>query len=155
MSNPDNNQPDNTSETPDENVKVSVNLLDELSWYNKDEINPTINELKEHIKEQEKIHQVLKNANENVTENVEQLDNFIDEHSIEIENQKESIEELIDVLKMLVVENEYEKTREDEYNELVDSYECKDVVLNLNKIRDMRNDIKSFLEEVGIMKLTA
>ena len=155
MSNPDNNQPDNTIKTPVESGKVSVNLLDELSWYNKDEINLTINELKEHIQEQEKLNQLFREKNENVTENVEQLENFIDEHSIEIENQKESIEELIDVLKMLVLENEYEKTREDEYNELVDSYECKDVVLNLNKIRDLRNDIKSFLEEAGIMKLTA
>ena len=155
MSNPDNNQPDNTAETPVEIGKVSVNLLDELSWYNKDEINLTINELKEHIQEQEKLNQLFREKNENVTENVEQLENFIDEHSIEIENQKESIEELIDVLKILVVENEYEKTREYEYNELVDSYECKDVVLNLNKIRDLRNDIKSFLEEAGIMKLTA
>lgn len=147
--------PNNPDVVANENVKVTANLLDELSWYNEDEINLTINELKEHIQEQEKLNQFLKDKNENVDENVEQLEKFIDQHSVEIENQKEKIEELIDVLKMLVMENEYEKTREDEYNELTDSYECKDLVLNLNKIRDMRNDIKSFLEEFGIMKLTA
>lgn len=130
------------------NKNININILDQLTLYNSDELDVQLIKYKHLLNEQNKLNDALKN--QNVEDNISFINNFISQNHNQISFQLDEIKKITSQLKKICLENEEIENREDEYKNLIKSPECINIANKLSEIKKLKEDINSFLDIRGI-----
>ena len=125
-----------------------TNILDQLVSYQSKQTIRYMDTLKLEIKEQTQLNQALQNNESD--ENIKYVNSFMQRNQGEIEHQLDELEELALQLTSLVNENQELEQVNDQYKELLDSEECKNLATKLRQIKKLKKDMSHFLELRGI-----
>ena len=123
-------------------------IIDQIPNYNSQSINSYIELLNTELNEQNQINNILKD--ENFKDNIDQINTFINNHSIDVDQQLQTLKALVPKIKDIVIENNKLKNEKKEYNELIESSDAIDISDKMKQIKKLKNDISSFLELNGI-----
>lgn len=123
-------------------------IIDQIPNYNSQSINSYIELLNTELNEQNQINNILKD--ENFQDNIDQINTFINNHSNDVDQQLQTLKELVPKIKDIVIENNKLKNEKKEYNELIESSDAIDISDKMKQIKKLKNEISSFLELNGI-----
>ena len=125
--------------------RPKTDIMDQIASYSQQEIENFYYMLKDEHESQEKLNKVLKEKN--IDDNLKGVKNFVARNSSEIDYQLERLKEITNKLKSIVLENE---TLKNEYDSVINSYECIQVSEKLKEIKKIKQEISSFLNKAGI-----
>ena len=125
------------------------NIVNVLPSYSKSGVEGIILELKRELKEQKQINAILKDSNN--LEKAQEITNFVQRNEGDLDDQLFRLQKVIDEIKEIVNENLKLEETEDNYNELIDSLDCKRVAEKLVNLKKMKKDALIFLESAGII----
>ena len=120
-------------------------ILDQIASYDQVEIDELCLSLSKELNAQKKLNNILKDNNFDT--NMKTINNFIARNSKMIDYHHEELDKIIKELKNIVNENTELKN---EYNELIESEECKNISNKLKEIKKMKKNITDFLQKSGI-----
>jgi hypothetical protein len=119
-----------------------------IESYNSDEIDEYIWSVRREIAELKKTtEQLQENESE---ENIQKVENFIRIYETTILQQTEDIETLSFEMKELVMTNEYLEGKKEEYKDLLASERFNSLLEKVRKIKEVKQELHTFLEQRGI-----
>ena len=119
-----------------------------IESYNSDEIDQYIWSVRREIAELKKTTEHLQ-ENES-EENIQKVENFIRIYETTILQQTEDIETLSFEMKELVMTNEYLEGKKEEYKDLLASERFNSLLEKVRKIKEVKQELHTFLEQRGI-----
>lgn len=131
------------------NTEIPTNIIDQISSYNSNDLENYIYNLNSQLKEQIAINKLLKS--EDFKKNINEINNFIERNEPEINDQSIRLYEIIVQLKKTVIENKNLEKLEDKYDDLLKSEDANRVANKLRDIKKMKEDIKFFLIDSGLI----
>ncbi len=127
-----------------------VSLIDQIPNYNGKKTNIKINYLKDTLSNQIKINQLLKDESNIIEKDIKEMEFFVSNYNLEVENQVNEIENLVLQLKQIINENkELEKSNQN-LTKILEDPEIIKVASQLKKIRNLSDEIDFFLDKNGI-----
>lgn len=127
------------------------NIINQLASYNSSDLENYIYNLKNIYSEQETLNKVL-NENE-VAENIEYINNFLLRNKDNIKWQLEEVKNITQNIYEICLKNESIEKEKEEYINLINSTECKEIAYNLNEIQKIKNEMKNFLSKKGLFAI--
>lgn len=119
-----------------------------IESYNSDEIDQYIWSVRREIAELKKTtEQLQENESE---ENIQKVENFIRIYETTILQQTEDMETLSFEMKELVMTNEYLEGKKEEYKDLLASERFNSLLEKVRKIKEVKQELHTFLEQRGI-----
>jgi hypothetical protein len=119
-----------------------------IESYNSDEIDEYIWSVRREIAELKKTtEQLQENESE---ENIQKVENFIRIYETTILQQTEDMETLSFEMKELVMTNEYLEGKKEEYKDLLASERFNSLLEKVRKIKEVKQELHTFLEQRGI-----
>jgi len=131
------------------NTEIPTNIIDQISSYNSNNLENYIYNLNNQLKEQLTINKLLKS--EDYKKNISDITNFIERNESEIDDQSNRLNEIIKELKDVINSNKNLEKLEDKYDELLNSDKANRVANKLRDIKRMKQDIKFFLIDSGLI----
>ena len=131
------------------NTDTPTNIIDQISSYNSNDLENYIYNLNIQLKEQIAINKLLKS--EDFKKNINEINNFIERNEAEINDQSIRLNEIIVQIKKTVIENKNLEKLEDKYDDLLNSEDANRVANKLRDIKKMKEDIKFFLIDSGLI----
>ena len=125
------------------------NILTVLPTYSRTGVEGTILELKRELKEQKQVNKILKEHD--YEEKAQDIANFVKRNEKELDDQLLRLSEVVSEIKVVVTENNDLESNEDKYDELVKSEDAQRVAEKLLKLKALKKDALTFLEESGII----
>ena len=128
-----------------------TDIITQLSNYNYLETENKINEFKKILDNQKNLNQIL--VNNNSKQDKQKIETFIQDNSELIDQQFNKLNELNKELKLITNDNNQLIKQCDEYKQLINSNNYKNIA---NKIRDINkncSDINYFLMNTGILNI--
>jgi len=125
------------------------NILTVLPTYSRTGVEGTILELKRELKEQKQVNKILKEHD--YEEKAQDIANFVKRNEKELDDQLLRLSEIVSEIKVVVTENNDLESNEDKYDELVKSEDAQRVAEKLLKLKALKKDALTFLEESGII----
>lgn len=123
-------------------------MKDIIERYDTDEIDKYIWSVRYEIEELKKTTKSLQEKESE--ENIQTVENFMRIYETTIMQQTEDMESLSFELKELVVTNEYLEQKEGEYKDILASERFNNLIENVRKIKKVKEELHSFLEQRGI-----
>tara|TARA_Y100000768_G_scaffold381229_1_gene359580 strand:+ start:679 stop:1083 length:405 start_codon:yes stop_codon:yes gene_type:complete len=131
------------------NTEIPTNIIDQISSYNSNDLENYIYNLNNQLKEQLTINKLLKS--EDYKKNINEINNFIERNESEIDDQSNRLNEIIKELKDVINSNKNLEKLEDKYDDLLNSEDANRVANKLRDIKKMKEDIKFFLIDSGLI----
>tara|TARA_B100000424_G_scaffold265480_1_gene255171 strand:+ start:579 stop:983 length:405 start_codon:yes stop_codon:yes gene_type:complete len=131
------------------NTEIPTNIIDQISSYNSNDLENYIYNLNNQLKEQLTINKLLKS--EDYKKNISDITNFIERNESEIDDQSNRLNEIIKELKDVINSNKNLEKLEDKYDDLLNSEDANRVANKLRDIKKMKEDIKFFLIDSGLI----
>jgi uncharacterized protein YjcR len=131
------------------NTEIPTNIIDQISSYNSNDLENYIYNLNTQLKQQITINKLLKS--EDYKKNINEINNFIDRNEPEINDLSIRLNEIILQLKKIVIENKHLEKLENKYDDLLKSEDANRVATKLRDIKKMKEDIKFFLIDSGLI----
>ena len=126
----------------------TTNIMDQIPSYNAESINNYIKNLEKELEEQKGLNMILKD--EDYGKNVEEISSFIENKSGDVDVQLEKLERLVPELKILITENHKLENEKEAYAQLSQSTASQNIASRMRRIKQLKQDIKFFLEEQGL-----
>jgi len=123
-------------------------MAKEIEIYNTDEIDNYIFSVRAEIDDLKKTTEGLQ-ANES-EENIQKVENFIHIYETTILQQTKDMETLSFEMKELVMTKEYLQDKEEEYKNLLASDRFNHLLEKVRKIKEVKQELHTFLEQRGI-----
>ena len=130
-------------------TQVEADLMEQLASYNKEDMKMFIESMKKELNEQQQLNAVL--HSENIHSDIEYLNAFLEENMEDMMNQVDELKSVKSDLEVVVKDNKEMKAKEDDLKSLMDSDECRKVAEKLRDLKGMKQALKSFLVQQGIV----
>jgi len=132
------------------NKNDEVSLIDQIPNYNEKIINRKINLLKDTLSNQLKINQLLKDESNIIEKDIKDMEFFVSNYNLQVENQVNEIETLVLELKNVISENRQLEKSNEKLTHILEDPEMIKVASQLKKIKNLNDEIDFFLEKNGI-----
>tara|TARA_B100000963_G_C22234361_1_gene497193 strand:+ start:110 stop:535 length:426 start_codon:yes stop_codon:yes gene_type:complete len=132
------------------NKNDEVSLIDQIPNYNEKIINRKINLLKDTLNNQLKINQLLKDESNIIEKDIKDLEFFVSNYNLQVENQVNEIESIVGELKKVISENRQLEKSNEKLIHILEDPEMIKVATQLKKIKNLNDEIDFFLEKNGI-----
>lgn len=123
-------------------------ILDQIISYDYEVTEHLIQQINDEYIVQKKLNNVL--INKNYEKNKNDINNFVTENKDNVQNQIHNLSDIFHNYKNLFNNNLQLKEEENEYNELIDSEEVKEISKNLHELKSLKNNILRFLHQNGV-----
>lgn len=131
-----------------ENSKPT-NIIDQLPSYNYNETSQFLNNLKTELDQQKTLNLMLENKE--YKKHIENIKKFTKLNSVKVDKQLNEIKETSKSLQKIILKNKELKKDNKELLELSDGDEFKNLAKNMREIKREKEDIKDFLQNMGII----
>jgi hypothetical protein len=129
-------------------IEESENLKEEISQYDKDEIDNYIVTIKKEIQLLNENTEQLES--ENTESDINYVESFIRIYESKIIEQSDEMERLFSEVQELKFTHEYIKGKKEEYESIVTSEKLINLIYKIRRIREIKGEIYHFLEQKGI-----
>jgi hypothetical protein len=130
-------------------TQPEADLMEQLASYNKEDMKMFIDSMKQELHEQQQLNAVL--HSENIQTDIEYLNAFLEENMEDMMNQVDDLKSVKADLEAVVKDNKEMKAKEEDLQSLMDSEECNRVAEKLRDLKGMKQALKSFLVQQGIV----
>ena len=139
-----NNETSNTQIVKDN----KPHILDQIISYDQEVTEHLIQQINEEYNVQKKLNNVL--INKHYEKNKNDINNFVSKNKDNVKNQINSLTEIFNSYKEVFNNNLIIKEEENEYNELIESEDVKEISKNLHELKSLKNNILRFLHQNGV-----
>ena len=129
----------------------NTNILDQLPSYNYNETLNFIRNIQSELDQQKTLNSLLESSNEDINNHITNVKKFAEENNEKIQSQLEKIKTISSELKDLVNKNNSLKDSHSELLQITNNEQYKSMAKNMQEIKRQKEDIRSFLEEMGIV----
>lgn len=130
-------------------TQPEADLMEQLASYNKEDMKMFIDSMKQELGEQQQLNAVL--HSENIQTDIEYLNAFLEENMEDMMNQVDELKSVKSDLEAVIKDNKEMKAKEEDLQSLMDSEECHKIAEKLRDLKGMKQALKSFLVQQGIV----
>lgn len=136
-----------------ENVEVELNetpeqIKQEISEYDRDEIEKYIESVREELKKLDITNEDLESSNSN--HHIRYVESFMRIYQETIVEQAKDMEELSTQIKEYMLTKDYLHSKHDEFSELLKSEQFMNLIRKIRRIKAIKQEMYRFLEQRGI-----
>lgn len=130
-------------------TQPEADLMEQLASYNKEDMKMFIDSMKQELNEQQQLNAVL--HSENIQTDIEYLNAFLEENMEDMMNQVDELKSVKADLEAVIKDNKEMNAKEEDLQSLMDSEECRKIAEKLRDLKGMKQALKSFLVQQGIV----